>query len=176
MKQQMSIIKFERVFAMANKNTFKIKPISKLLKEECYGKVLDPFPYPYNKDALITLKPEPDESADVVLFDPPYSQRQLKECYENQGLAYHEDMGNSGYWTKLSREISRIVKPGGKVIKFGWNTGRIFKGFEITRIMLVCHGHHHNDTIVTVQRKTSGGLYTTLDRNCSTVEKEGSLK
>ena len=154
-----STCRFEHVFAMANKNTFQIKPIAKLLKEETSGTVLDPFPYPYSTDALEFLKTVPDESCDTLYFDPPYSQRQLKECYENQGLAYSDDMKNSGYWTKLSREVSRCVKPGGKVIKFGWNTGRIYKGFEITRIMLVCHGHHHNDTIVTVQRKTGGGLF-----------------
>ena len=27
------------------------------------------------------------------------------------------------------------------------------KGFEIIRILLVCHGGHHNDTICTVERK-----------------------
>jgi len=150
---------FEHVFAMPNKRTFQIKPIARLLKEEANGIILDPFPYPYNQDALEILRKLADNYCDTLLFDPPYSQRQLKECYENQGLAYHDDMGNSGYWTKLQREASRVVKPGGKVIKFGWNSGRIFKGWKIMRIMLVCHGHHHNDTICTVQRKEISSLF-----------------
>ena len=52
--------------------------------------------------------------------------------------------------------ISRIVKIGGKVITFGWNSGGIgYKyGFEIERILLVPHGGWHNDTICTVEVKT----------------------
>lgn len=57
------------------------------------------------------------------------------------------------------KQIARIVKHGGKVISFGWNSGGIGKklGFEITRILLVPHGGHHNDTIVTVETKISNG-------------------
>jgi len=47
------------------------------------------------------------------------------------------------------------MKPGGKVISFGWNTNGIGKkhGFEISRIVLVAHGSQHNDTIATVEKK-----------------------
>ena len=53
------------------------------------------------------------------------------------------------------KEISRILKTGGKVITFGWNSGGIGKtnGFEISRILLVPHGGWHNDTICTVEIK-----------------------
>lgn len=51
-----------------------------------------------------------------------------------------------------------IIKPGGKCIKCGWNSHLISDGFEITRILLVNHGSHHNDTIVTVQRKMNQSL------------------
>lgn len=53
------------------------------------------------------------------------------------------------------KEISRIVKRGGKVITFGWNSGGIGQkyGFEIERILLVPHGGWHNDTICVVERK-----------------------
>lgn len=49
-----------------------------------------------------------------------------------------------------------MVKIGGKVITFGWNSGGIgYKyGFEIERILLVPHGGWHNDTICTVEVKT----------------------
>lgn len=45
-------------------------------------------------------------------------------------------------WANHKKEISRIVKLGGKVITFGWNSGGIgYKyGFEIKRILLVPHG------------------------------------
>ena len=49
---------------------------------------------------------------------------------------------------------------GGIVISCGWNTQGMGKqnGFEIIEILLVCHGGAHNDTIVTVERKTQGNL------------------
>ena len=57
--------------------------------------------------------------------------------------------------TDLKNEIARVVKSGGKVISFGWNSGGIGKknGFDIERILLVPHGGPHNDTIVTVDIK-----------------------
>ncbi len=152
--------RLEREFHLPNKQTFTIKPIAKLLKQEVNQPCIDPFPYPFERDALEYLRELPDDYASTVLFDPPYSPTQLKECYQNEGLAYTQEMKNNGYWSKLQREVSRIVKPGGKVIKFGWNTGRIYKGFEIVRILIVCHGSHHNDTLVTVQIKRSGGLFS----------------
>ena len=53
------------------------------------------------------------------------------------------------------KEISRIVKKGGYVLTFGWNSGGIgkTKGFEIVEILIVAHGGWHNDTIVTVEKK-----------------------
>lgn len=61
----------------------------------------------------------------------------------------------SSYWSDQKNEISRILKPNGIVISFGWNSCGIGKnrGFEIIEILLVCHGGHHNDTIVVVERK-----------------------
>ena len=56
----------------------------------------------------------------------------------------------------LVKEISRILKIGGKVITFGWNSGGIGTsyGFSKTKILLVPHGGWHNDTICTVEIKT----------------------
>lgn len=64
-------------------------------------------------------------------------------------------MTQSSFWSKQKKEISRIVKKGGKVISFGWNSGGIGKsyGFAIEKVILVAHGGWHNDTIVTVERK-----------------------
>ena len=58
--------------------------------------------------------------------------------------------------------ISKIVKIGGKVITFGWNSGGIgYKyEFEIERIMLVSHGGGHNNTICKVEIKTHYGEIT----------------
>ena len=95
-----------------------------------------------------------DNSVDGVLFDPPYSNRALAECYANIGLSLG-DKSKSDYWTKIKKEIQRITKINSKVISFGWNSGGIGKtlGFEIQKILLVPHGGFHYDTIVTVEIK-----------------------
>ena len=69
-------------------------------------------------------------------------------------------MTNSSFWSNQKKEISRIVKIGGKVITFGWNTGGIgYKyGFEIEKILIVPHGGWHNDTLCAVERKTHAGI------------------
>ena len=61
----------------------------------------------------------------------------------------------ASFWGDLKKEIARVVKPGGLVITFGWNTNGIgkTKNFEIIEILLVAHGGNHNDTICVVEKK-----------------------
>lgn len=171
----MSTIKFDRVWTMPNSNTFDIKPIKELITEEVTledKKWLDPFANKnkiatvtndlsdkyntdYHLDAVDFLKMFADASVDGVLYDPPYSPRQVSECYDNVGMNVTQEMTRASFWSKHKKEISRIVRVGGKVITFGWNSGGIGKkyGFKIKRILLVPHGGWHNDTIVTVKTK-----------------------
>lgn len=81
--------------------------------------------------------------------------------YNDVGYNVIWDTTKASFWGNHKREISRIVKIGGKVITFGWNSGGIgYKyGFEIERILLVPHGGWHNDTICTVEVKTYEGDY-----------------
>lgn len=74
---------------------------------------------------------------------------------KNVGLEVSSKTTQSTFWSNQKKEISRIVKVGGKVISFGWNSGGIGMkyGFEIERILLVAHGGWHNDTICTVEKK-----------------------
>ena len=153
-------MKIERVWAMPNKRTFDIPPIRKLLDEELGRDFVDPFPYPFKHDAIKYLNTFEAQSVDNLMFDPPYSQRQLREVYDNAGLSL--EIMNNSYWSKCKDGIARIIKPCGKVISFGWNSSGIGKnrGFEITRVLLVCHGSQHNDTICIVEKK----VQTTLDK------------
>lgn len=170
-------ISIERVWAMPNKNTFDIKPIRDLITEELTdGLWIDPFANQnkfaavtndlslefdtdYHLDALDFIKMFDSNSVDGVLYDPPYSPRQVSECYNNVGYNVTWDTTKASFWGNHKREISRVVKIGGKVITFGWNSGGIgYKyGFEIKRILLVPHGGWHNDTICTVEIKTHEG-------------------
>jgi hypothetical protein len=163
-----------RVWAMPNKWTFQIPPIAELLSRYIGdGKDwLDPFSgnskltehtndiNPKTKaqmhlDAVEYLKSKGDCSVAGVLFDPPYSPRQVAECYKNNGYQVNLMTTQSSFWAKLKREIARIVRPDGFVISCAWNSCGIGKklGFYIVEILLVSHGGWHNDTIVTVERK-----------------------
>ena len=52
-------------------------------------------------------------------------------------------------------ELARLIKPGGHVISFGWNSNGFGKrlGFKVIEILLVQHGGLSHDTIVTVERR-----------------------
>lgn len=179
---------------MPNKNTFEIPPIKALLEEEVNLDRfwIDPFANrnkiasvtndlsmeydtDYHLDALEFLKLFENSSVDGVLYDPPYSPRQVSECYNNVGYTVTWDTTKASFWGNHKREISRIVKLGGKVITFGWNSGGIgYKyGFEIERILLVPHGGWHNDTICTVEIKTHEGDFGTKATK-SNERKQGS--
>lgn len=168
-------VKMNRIWAMPNKWTFTIKPIKQLLNEEVVGGLwCDPFagknspasitndlrvemPTTDHLDALEFLKKQPSNYFDGVLFDPPYSITQAKQCYEGMGMELLNTKPTSmKYWGDCKTEISRIVKPQGKVICFGWNSMGIGinRGFKMDRILLVPHGGSKNDTIVTVETKS----------------------
>ena len=169
----MTDIKINREWAMPNRNTFSIKPIRELVERCLSGTIIDPFANQnklatitndldpqydtdYHMDATEFLKMLDNNSADVALWDPPYSPRQIMECYKKFNMTVNMQTTQASYWSKQKEQIARIVKPNGIVITCGWNSGGIGKkyGFKIIEILLVAHGGWHNDTIVTVERKT----------------------
>ena len=106
--------------------------------------------------AIEYLRNNDTASVDGVFFDPPYSPRQIKECYEGIGREVTQQDTQSKFWGDCKKEIARVVRPGGHVFSFGWNSGGIGLGlgFEIKSILLVAHGGWHNDTICVLQQKT----------------------
>lgn len=161
-----------RVWSMPNANTFDIKPIKELIGRYYNENSIDPFANKnkiasitndldeqydtdYHLDALDFLEIFGDKSIDLVLYDPPYSPRQVSECYTKLGRTVNMQTTQSSYWSNHKKQIGRIVKENGHVVTCGWNSGGIGKkyGFEIVEILLVPHGGWHNDTIITVEKK-----------------------
>ncbi|HIB69184.1 MAG TPA: adenine-specific DNA methylase [Phycisphaerales bacterium] len=168
----------ERVWAMPSRDTFSIRPISEWIDSAMYGGavpglVIDPFAgfskiadvtndlnaqceADYQMDALDFLKTFRDASVGAVLYDPPYSLRQVKECYDGVGhaLTGHQ---SQHFFSDIKNEIARVTAPGGIVLSFGWSSQGIGKarGFAWERILLVPHGGIHNDTICVAERKVS---------------------
>ena len=165
-----------RVWAMPNKWTFTIKPIKELLERYVGdGKNwIDPFAGEYSPAEFTNdINPERKttyhlDSLDFckmlsgkytgILFDPPYSYRQISEHYKASGRKVTSLDTSSNFFTRVIKEISPKIQQNGFVISCGWNSGGFGKkyGFEILEVLLVCHstyGIHHNDTIVTVEQK-----------------------
>ena len=172
-------MEINRIWAMPDSKTFNIKPIGKLLGKYVKGGVIiDPFANgskwgtitndlnpefetDYNLDALEFLKLMKSNSADVVLFDPPYSPRQVSECYKGVGLEMTMESTQASFWSNCKNEIKRIMKTGGICISFGWNSMGLGKNryFEIIEILLVPHGGHKNDTLCTVEKKFNYDMF-----------------
>lgn len=107
-------------------------------------------------DALAFLESIDTESADLVLYDPPYSITQASQLYHEYGKDKLEtNVSNMKYWKLCKDNIARILKPHGRVICCGWNTNGLGKGrgFEMTKILDVVHGGSKNDTLVTLECK-----------------------
>jgi hypothetical protein len=168
-----------REWAMPNKNTFDIPPISALLDKWVNGArlVVDPFARD-SKRALLSNDLNPNTSAkfhmeatafldhliannvvamaDAVLFDPPYSPRQISECYKAVGLDVGmKETQNARLYKTVRDGLDKVLKPGGIAVSCGWNSAGFGdgRGYKVEEILLVAHGGAHNDTIVVVERK-----------------------
>lgn len=165
-------MRMSRKWAMPNKFTFQICCIKELIfkyKLECPGIWIDPFAGSSQIAELNNdLNPEFGYSAldaekfinnhefDHVLFDPPYSPRQIAECYKSVGKRVDmKKTQNALLYSRVRNAVTKKIKPRSIVISFGWNSNGFgkTKGYEIIEILLVAHGGAHNDTIVVVEVK-----------------------
>ena len=165
---------FNRQFAMPNSETFSIKPIRDLLDRWLpkQGMIVDPFARnsqignftndlnpntvaQYHELAEEFVKRIPKWGAEAVLFDPPYSPRQISECYQQIGQATSQDTQNARLYKAVKDGLDFGLAPEGIAICCGWNSMGfgLKRGYEMLEILLVSHGAAHNDTIVTVERK-----------------------
>jgi len=175
-------MEINRTWAMPNKNTFDIQPI-KIFVEKYLSRSkisIDPFARDkrwathtndlnpntkaeYHLDVLDFLKvlQENEVRADLVIFDPPYSLRQIKECYEGIGLDLtQKDTQRLAGWAPEKTLMDSTLPVGGTVLSFGWNTVGmgINRCYSIEEILLVCHGGGHNDTICMAEVKVAEQL------------------
>lgn len=142
-------MEINRIWAMPNSLTFSIKPIKELVskhvkenelwidafannsKMASVTNDLNPeFDTDYHLDALDFFKMFADNSVDGVLYDPPYSLRQVSECYKGVGREVTMETTQSSWRSRHLQEISRIIKPGGKCLSFGWNSAGVGKKMD----------------------------------------------
>lgn len=97
--------------------------------------------------------------ADLVIFDPPYTRRQVKEVYEGIGLGFtnNDSQYFSLNWKDEREIINEILTIDGIVLSFGYHSnGMRFSGaYTDEEMLVVCHGGAHYDTICIAQRKVA---------------------
>lgn len=166
-----------REFAMPSAETFSIPPIEKFVSrwlKAAPGVGIDPFSR--NKTLVqITNDLDPNTKAQfhydaeafclrlaghvrcsVALFDPPYSPRQIAECYKGIGREVTtKDTQNAALYKRVRDALDPLMLPGAIVLSFGWSSNGMGKNrnYKIEEILLVAHGGAHNDTICMAERK-----------------------
>jgi len=162
---------------MPNADTFSIKPIKEFVQRYLSKSRVSVDPFARNKrwathtndlnpetsaeyhldaEEFVSLLRDNNKSADLVLFDPPYSPRQISECYKGIGLEVGmKETQSALLYQRVRNAIDTILKEDGIVLSFGWNSVGmgISRGFELIEVLLVCHGGAHNDTICIAEKK-----------------------
>lgn len=173
----MSSISMSRVWAMPSADTFDVTPIHNLVRKYLHESRVSVDPFARNKQwATYTNDINPATTAefhmdaeeflnvlaqrgvkcDLLIFDPPYSPRQLKECYDSMGRKMQLEDGQTARLRSVWRDAAmQILDSECVVLNFGWNSTGFGRkhGFILEEILLVCHGADHNDTICTVERR-----------------------
>lgn len=160
---------FQRFWAMPDADTFSIPVIGAWVKKYLQASKISIDPFARNKRwATHTndLNPETEAEhhmearaflkmliaqgvkADLIILDPPYSPRQISECYAAAGLtAGMVETQNARLYRECRTLINQQAEPGCKVLSFGWNSTGMGGGWERGETLLVSHGGAHNDTI-----------------------------
>jgi len=162
---------------MPSKDTFECRPIGDFVKRYLAASTCSVDPFARNKlwathtndinpttkaefhlDAEVFLKSMRYSriTCDLAIIDPPYSPRQISECYKEAGIACGmADTQNVALYSRVRKALVPVLAPAAIVLSFGWNSvGMGLKhGFEVIEIMLCCHGGAHNDTICVAERR-----------------------
>lgn len=175
-------MKFSREWAMPSADTFSVQPIGDFVKRHLRGATCSVDPFARNKrwathtndlnpktqaehhmdaEEFMHMLATANVRCDVAIFDPPYSPRQISECYKEAGITVGmKETQNAALYARMKRALMPLLEPHAIVLSFGWNSAGmgIKHGFEIEEIMIVCHGAAHNDTICMAERRTQPSL------------------
>jgi hypothetical protein len=167
-------MEFSRHWAMPSGDTFSIPIIAEFVRRRLKASSVSVDPFARNKRwathtndlnpateaehhmearAFLAMLVERGVRADLLIFDPPYSPRQISECYATAGMKAGMADTQNAKLVKECRDLMRqIAQPGAVCLSFGWNSAGMGKDWRIEEIMLVAHGGAHNDTICMAER------------------------
>jgi hypothetical protein len=134
---------------MPNSETFSIQPIGEFVQRYLADSTVSVDPFARDKRwATYTNDLNPNTAAeyhmecedflqkladdgvvaDLIIMDPPYSPRQVKECYDGIGRKMAMEDAWGGAVRKRRRAlVYNLVEPGAVVLSFGWNTNGMGK-------------------------------------------------
>ena len=156
-------------WAMPSRWTFQIKPIGEWIRKFWTPEMVSVDPFAgtselatYHQDMgrggidaeeWATQLADKEIKADLIFWDPPYSPRQISECYKGLGLkATGKDTQNAALYSRVRKPLLRMTTPATIILTFGWSTAGFNKEWEPFDILIVRHGGAHNDTICTAHR------------------------
>ena len=175
-------MKFSREWAMPNSDTFSVPPIGAFVRRYLTSShvSVDPFArdkrwatytndlnpatqaeYHMDAEEFLVMLAGKNVKTDLVIFDPPYSPRQISECYKSVGLKVGmKETQSACLYQRVRNAIIPILTEDAIILSFGWNTVGMGKkrGFKIEEILLCCHGGAHNDTICMAERRESSAI------------------
>jgi hypothetical protein len=171
------MIRFFRTWAMPNKDTFSVPPIGEFVQSYLAVSKVSIDPFARNKrwatytndldpqteaehhmdaEVFLLMLAKRNVKADLILFDPPYSPRQISECYKSVGMQVGmKETQSALLYQRVRNAIVEVATNDAIVLSFGWNSVGMGKrhDFEQIEIMLCCHGSAHNDTICMAEKR-----------------------
>ncbi len=162
---------FSRVWAMPSADTFSVPPIGAMVQRYLKAAKTSCDPFARNKRwATHTNDLNPKTEAehhldaedflrmlaaqgvrcDLAILDPPYSPRQISECYQEAGIKCGmKETQNAALYSRVKNAMAEVLTDDAIVLSFGWNSAGMGQkhGFEQIELMLVCHGGAHNDKL-----------------------------
>ncbi len=112
----------------------------------------------YHMDALDFLQRMSNEKRqfNIGILDPPFSARQANESYGGEGANLYAS--DSPRLRKIEGALSRLIVPGGHIIKFGYNSNAPDPGLELVEMKILAFGGVVNDWIISVWRNPNSDL------------------
>ena len=174
MRSKPAEVQFRRVWESPTRNTFSMPSVKGFVHKYLDSSKCSVDPFARNKQwATHTNDIHPDTAAqhhmdaedylhmladqgvicDLGILDPPYSPRQISECYKSMGRKVTmTDTQNAVLYSRVKKALRKVLTDDATVLSFGWNSTGM--GENMIEILMVNHGAGRNDTICIAEKLT----------------------
>lgn len=169
--------RFHRAWAMPSGNTFDCAPIAAFVRGYLSESAVSCDPFSRNTrwathtndinpntaaehhmdaEEFLTMLADQGVRCDLAILDPPYSPRQISECYREAGIkCLMKDTQNATLYSRVKDALVNVLTDDATVLSFGWNSSGMgeVRGFDVVEGLMVCHGAAHNDTLCIAEKR-----------------------